>query len=146
MLIADNRETAGRISVRQHVIKGIQIGLLVSVGAALFSGCSVLNTVGEGMSSTVEGISEATSSSTSDEESAAFIETRFASIRSEAARGEGEHIDSLAKLLGETDRADFARFMKERYADLFTGLQQPRELLGRIDRYRGRQAGASQDT
>lgn len=132
--------------MRQRVIKGIQVGLLVSVGAALFSGCSVINTVGEGVSSTVEGVSALASSTTPDGESTAFIETRFASIRSEAARGEGEHLDSLAKLLGETDRADFARFMKERYGDLFTGLQQPRELLGRIDRYRGRQAGASKDT
>lgn len=131
--------------MRQRAIKAIRIGLLVSVAGALFSGCSVLNTVGEGLTSTVEGVSKVTSSTTSDEESAAFVETRFASIRSDAARGEGEHLDSLAKLLGETDRADFARFMKERYSDLFTGLQQPRELLGRINRYRGRHADESKD-
>jgi hypothetical protein len=132
--------------VKRHVIKGIRIGLLVSVGAALISSCSVINTVGEGVSSTVEGISAISSSTTPDGKSAAFVEERFASIRSEAARGEGEHLDTLAKLLGEPDRADFARFMKERYDDLFTGLQQPRELLARIDRYRGRPAGASKDT
>ena len=132
--------------MRRQAIKGILIGSLVSAGAALFSGCSVINTVGEGVSSTVEGVSKIASSTTPDGESAAFIETRFASIRSEAARGEGEHLDSLAKLLGEADRADFARFMKEHYRDLFTGLREPRELLGRIDRYRGRPAGASKDT
>lgn len=128
--------------MKQDVIKAIRIGLLVSVTGAVVSGCSIINTVGDGLSSTVEGITDVTSSSTSDEASASFVETRFASIRTEAARGEGENLDSLAKLLGETDRADFARFMKERYGELFTGLQQPRELLARIDRYRGTKTGA----
>lgn len=126
--------------MKQHAIKGIGMGLLVSVAGLFLGGCSVVETVSDGVSSTVDGMSKVTSSTTSsDEKSAKFVETRFASIRSEAARGEGEHLDSLAKLLGETDRTDFARFMKEHYAVLFTGLEQPRELLARIDRYRGRQ-------
>ena len=83
-------------------------------------------------------ITDGTSSTTGDEKTASFVESRFTAISTEAARGEGEHLDSLARLLGETDRADFARFMKERYADLFTGLEQPRELLTRIEQYRGR--------
>lgn len=128
--------------MKQRVIKGIRIGLAGIVAAVLVGGCSVINTVGEGLTSTVEGISKVTSSTTPDGDSASFVETRFASIRAEAARGEGEHLDSLAKLLGEADRTAFARFMKERYSDLFTGLQQPRELLTRIDHYRGRQASA----
>jgi nucleoid-associated protein YejK len=130
--------------MKRHV-KGIRIGLLVSVISALLSGCSVIETVSDGLHSTLDGVSKVASSTTPDEKSAAFVETRFASIRSEAARGEGEHLDSLAKLLGETDRADFARFMKERYADLFSGLERPRELLARIDRYRGRRADTSTD-
>ncbi|HEY8553370.1 MAG TPA: DUF3015 family protein [Burkholderiales bacterium] len=106
------------------------------VAALLLGGCSIINTVGEGLSSTVEGLSATTSSTTPDSGSAAFVETRFAAIRAEAARGEGEHLDSLAKLLGEPDRAAFARFMHARYAELFEGLEEPRELLSRIDRYR----------
>ena len=128
--------------MKQGVINAIRIGLLVSVTGAVVSGCSIINTVGDGLSSSVEGITDVTSSSTSDEASASFVETRFASIRTEAARGEGENLDSLARLLGEPDRADFARFMQKRYGELFTGLQQPRELLARIDRYRGTQTGA----
>jgi hypothetical protein len=131
--------------MRQHLIKGIRIVLLVSVAGVLCGGCAILNTVGEGMTSAVNGVSKVTSSTTPDDKSAAFVETRFASIRSEAARGEGEHLDSLATLLGETDRTDFARFMKERYGDLFIGLQQPRDLLSRISRYRGEQVSTSKD-
>lgn len=123
-------------------IEYVRSALVVSLLGLLLGACSVINTVGEGLSSTVEGITNVTSSTTSDDKSASFIEDRFASIRAEAARGEGENLDSLAKLLGETDRADFARFMKARYADLFTDLEQPRDLLSRIDRYRGRRAGA----
>lgn len=132
--------------MRQNRIKAIRMGLLaLAAGSVVFSGCSVLETVTDGMSSTVEGITNVTGSTTPDEKTASFVDNRFASIRSEAARGEGEHLDSLAKMLGETDRAEFARFMKERYADLFTGLEQPRQLLVRIDRYRGRHAGAPKD-
>lgn len=130
----------------RYGIKGILVASFVSLGAALFSGCSVINTVGDGVSSTVEGISAVTSSTSDERQSAAFVETRFAAIRAEASRGEGEHLDSLATLLGETDRAGFARFMKNHYSELFTGIEQPRELLARIDRYRGREAGTPAGT
>lgn len=130
----------------RYGIKGVLVGSLVSVSVAFLGGCTVINTVSEGVGSTVQGISAVTSSSTPDGESMAFIETRFASIRAEASRGEGEHLDSLADLLGETDRVEFARFMKEYYSELFIGLEQPRELLVRIDYYRGRRAQASAGT
>ncbi|MFL6655736.1 MAG: DUF3015 family protein [Sulfurifustis sp.] len=124
-------------------VKALRMALLGSVAGVLLGGCSVINTVTDGVSSTVEGVTKVTSSTSGDEKSAAFIENRFAAIRSEAARGEGEHLDSLAKLRGETDRVEFARFMKEHYDELFTGLEQPRELLTRIVRYRGRPAGSN---
>lgn len=122
----------------RHKIRSILAGALAFLGAAAFSGCTVINSVSEGVGSTLQGVSAVTSSTTPDSESTAFVETRFASIRAEASRGEGEHLDSLAKLLGETDRAGFARFMKEHYAQLFTGLERPRDLLARIDLHRGR--------
>lgn len=127
--------------MKTGVMDAIRIGLLVAVAGTIFSGCSIINTASEGVGT----ITDFTSSTTSDEQSAAFVETRFASIRAQAARGEGEDLDSLATLRGETDRAEFARFMKQRYGELFVGLEQPRELLVRLDRYRGRKAGA-QDT
>lgn len=115
-------------------INVVRIGLMVVVAGGILSGCSILNTASEGIGS----VTDVTSSTTSDEKSAAFVDKRFAAIRAQAARGEGEDLDSLATLRGETDRAAFARFMKERYGDLFTGLEQPRELLVRLDRFRGR--------
>jgi hypothetical protein len=127
---------------RDFIIKAIEIGL---VTAPLLGGCSVLQTVTNGVSSTVDGMTNVTSSSTSDQQSSAFVETRFAAIRSEAARGAGEDLDSLAKLLGEPDRVAFARFMKERYTDLFTGLREPRELLARIHHFRSPRPGVSSD-
>lgn len=130
--------------MKKH-LKSIRVGLLAATAGALLGGCSIINTATDGVSSTVEGVTNVTSSTSSDERSAAFVENRFASIRSEAARGEGEHLDSLAKLRGEPDRAEFARFMKERYDELFTGLEQPRDLLTRINRYRGRAAGTPTD-
>lgn len=127
--------------MKAGVMDTVRIGLLVAVAGSAFSGCSIINTASEGVGS----VTDVVSSTTSDGQSAAFVETRFASIRAQAARGEGEDLDSLARLRGETDSAEFARFMKERYGELFVGLEQPRELLARLDRYRGRKAGA-QDT
>jgi hypothetical protein len=120
----------------------IRSAMLVPVLGLLLGGCSVINTVADGVSSTVNGITDATRSTTSDDKSASFIENRFAAIRAEAARGGGENLDSLADLLGETDRADFARFMHARYAELFTGLAEPRELRTRIESYRTRDGAA----
>lgn len=127
---------------RDFIVKAVGIGL---VAAPLLGGCSVLQTVTDGVGSTVDGMTNVTSSTTSDEQSSAFVETRFAAIRSEAAHGAGEDLDSLARLLGETDRVAFARFMKERYTDLFTGLKEPRDLLGRIHYFRGPRPGTSSD-
>lgn len=129
---------------RQIIIKAIGIGLLVA--GPLLGGCSVLETVSDGVGSTVDGVTKVTGSTTPEEKSAAFVQTRFAAIRSEAARGAGEDLDSLAKLLGETDRADFARFMKVHYAELFSGLKEPRELVARIHHFRGQRAGAPKAT
>ena len=80
-----------------------------------------------------------TSSASTDNKSA-FVESRFAAIRYDAARGYGENLDTLATLLGEPDRAEFARWMKAHYGDLFVGLDTPSELLARIETQRGRES------
>lgn len=129
--------------MKRHLIGIVRVGLLVA--GPLLVGCSVVETVTDGVGSTVDAMTNVTSSTTSDEKSSAFVETRFASIRSQAAQGAGEDLDSLAKLLGEADRADFARFMKQHYAVLFTGLKAPGELLVRIHYFRDQQADASND-
>lgn len=62
-------------------IEYVRSALVVSLLGLLLGACSVINTVGEGLSSTVEGITNVTSSTTSDDKSASFIEDRFASDR-----------------------------------------------------------------
>ena len=87
--------------------------------------------------------SSQTSSYTTDgfeDDKAAFVESRFDAIRYDAARGYGENLDTLATLLGEPDRAEFARWMKAHFGDLFVGLDTPSELLVRIEAQRSRES------
>jgi hypothetical protein len=109
--------------------------VLISLG-----GCTFIATTTNGITNSVESVSDATSSTTDkiSGKDAAFVETRFAAIRSDAARGYGENLDSLAVLLGEQDRAEFAGWMKQNYAMLFSDLSAPRELLARIESHLGR--------
>ena len=106
----------------------------------LLGGCSMIATTTNGITNSVESVTDATSS-TSDKmsgKSSKFVETRYAAIRYDAARGYGENLDSLAQLLGETDRAEFAGWMKQNYALLFADQPAPSELLARIESRRGR--------
>jgi PBP1b-binding outer membrane lipoprotein LpoB len=103
------------------------------------AGCSFFTTTTDSVTSAVNSVTDTISSTTGNGKSAStFVDTRFAAIRFEAAKGEGEHLDSLAQLLGEQDRADFARFMQDNYAQLFTDLDTPQELLARIEQRRPR--------
>jgi len=61
-----------------------------------------------------------------------FVDVRIASIRQEAAAGEGENLDALAKLMGRTDTDAFSGWMQAHYDELFVGLGQPAELISRI--------------
>jgi hypothetical protein len=101
------------------------------------TGCSMFTTTTDGVTSAFNSVTDTISSTTGSKSAGAFVGTRFAAIRFEAAKGEGEHLDSLAQLLGETDRPAFARFMKDNYARLFEGLSEPQELVSRIELYRG---------
>lgn len=103
------------------------------------AGCSLFTTTTDTTTSAINSITDATSSTTDDSKKAEnFVNVRFAAIRSEAARGEGEHLDTLAHLRGEPSRAEFARFMKDNYAQLFSGLNEPRQLVSRIEQLRPR--------
>jgi hypothetical protein len=101
------------------------------------TGCSIFISTSDGVTSAINSVTDSISSTTDSKSTNAFIGARFAAIRFEAAKGEGEHLDSLAQLLGETDRPAFARFMKDNYASLFEGLSEPQELVSRIELYRG---------
>lgn len=61
-----------------------------------------------------------------------FVDTRIASIQKEAAHGEGENLNALAELMGKTDKKAFSNFVHENYDALFDNLEQPGELISRI--------------
>mgnify|MGYP005845455693 CR=1 FL=1 len=109
----------------------------------VLSACSALSTTTDGIAAGFGSTTDATGSTTPDGKSAAgarpeaFVRHRFEAIRFEAARGEGENIETLAMLLGERDRAGFGQWMKRHYATLFADLRQPVDLLTRIERGRG---------
>ena len=120
---------------------GVRQVLGLVVLSAFLGGCSMIGTTTNGVSSTVGSIGDATSSTTGAFKGgkSAFVESRFAAIRYDAARGYGENLDTLATLLGEPDRAEFARWMKVHYGELFMDLDTPSELLVRIEARRSRE-------
>ena len=120
---------------------GVRQVLGFVVLSAFLGGCSGFGTTTSGISSTVNSISDTTSSTTDSfgGDKSAFVESRFAAIRYDAARGYGENIETLATLLGESDRAEFGHWMKLHYGELFTDLNTPSELLVRIEARRSRQ-------
>lgn len=121
---------------------GIRRVLGFVVLSAFMGGCSFVATTTNGVSSTVNAISDVTSSTTDafKGDKSAFVESRFAAVRYDAARGYGENLDTLAALLGEPDRAEFARWMKAHYGELFVDLDAPSELLVRIETRRSRES------
>ncbi len=117
----------------------LALAVLVALG-----GCSLFTSTTDGIAAGFGSTTDASGSTTPDSKSArgvqaeAFVRERFEAIRFEAARGGGENIDALAMLLGESDRAQFGRWMKQNYAGLFRDLEQPVELLVRIEARRAR--------
>ncbi len=68
-----------------------------------------------------------------------FIDVRFASIQKEAAAGEGENLEALAHLMGKKDKAAFSGWIQANYEALFTGLEQPTQLISRIEKISAQQ-------
>ena len=62
-----------------------------------------------------------------------FVDVRIASIKKEAAAGQGENLDALAQLMGKEDKQAFSGWMQVNYDVLFNDLQQPKELISRIE-------------
>ena len=62
-----------------------------------------------------------------------FVDVRIASIKKEAAAGEGENLEALAQLMGKQDKQAFSGWMQVNYDALFNNLEQPNELISRIE-------------
>ncbi|MBT4836730.1 MAG: DUF3015 family protein [Methylococcales bacterium] len=56
-----------------------------------------------------------------------FVNDRYIAIRSEAARGYGEHLDVLAQMTG-TDHLKLSQWMKQNYNQLFSSAN-PQQLI-----------------
>ena len=100
----------------------------IAVAAAILasmSACSITDTT-----STTSGSVDAV---TPDVTLNRFVDVRIASIKQEAAAGEGENLDALARLMGKADTDAFSGWMQVHYDALFDGLEQPSELISRIE-------------
>lgn len=99
--------------------------VLVAAMLASMQACTITDTT-----STTSGSVDAV---TPDISLNRFVDVRIASIRKEAATGQGENLVVLAKLMNRTDTDAFASLMHEHYDELFNNLQQPIELISRIN-------------
>ena len=62
-----------------------------------------------------------------------FVDVRIATIKKEAAAGEGENLNALARLMGKEDKTAFSDWMQANYSELFNELERPTELISRIE-------------
>ena len=101
------------------------ISSIIVVSALLgVSACSII----DGTSTTSSSVDTVTPDVTLNR----FVDVRIASIKKEAAAGEGENLEALANLMGKQDKAAFSGWMQTNYDELFNNLQQPTELISRI--------------
>ena len=99
--------------------------LALAASSLMLSACTITD-VTSSTSSTLDTI-------TPDITLNRFVDVRIASIKQEAAAGEGENLDALAQLMGKQDKAAFSGWMQSNYQVLFDDLEQPSQLISRID-------------
>jgi hypothetical protein len=110
----------------------VRLGVILFSAGALLSGCATETTT-DTLQSPTNTVSDVLSSTSPTSSKSAFVNDRFKAIRAEAAKGQGENLDTLAAMLGESDRTEFGRWMQTNYAPLFTDLKRPDDLLTRIE-------------
>ena len=101
----------------------------VLVSAAILLSLSACTGITEVTSSTSSTLDAVTPDVTLNE----FVNKRFVAIRHDAANGGGENIDALAQLMGKKDTRAFAKHMKTNFDTIFTNIDQPAEILARIE-------------
>lgn len=100
--------------------------------AALFTGM-VLAIMGCTTTDITSSTSSTVDTVTPDVTLNRFVDVRIASIKKEAAAGEGENLEALAQLMGKQDKQAFSGWMQVNYDVLFNNLEQPKELISRIE-------------
>ncbi len=101
---------------------------LVSTAAIMLSlsACTAITEVTSSTSSTLDAV-------TPDVTLNEFVSKRYVAIRHDAANGGGEHLDALAQLMGKQDSRDFARLMQANFETIFKDVDQPAEIIARIE-------------
>lgn len=108
-----------RNTIKPLMIAGIISGL---------SACTAITDITSSTSSTLDTV-------TPDVTLNRFVDQRYVAIRKDAATGSGENIEALAELMGRQDKQAFASWMQDNYDNLFSGLDQPVDLVARIEKY-----------
>ena len=124
-----------------------RLGVLAVAGAAT-AGCSQItvtsDTIVNGTSrianattNAVRGTSDATTNATnnyaqSHDARRKFVASQYAMLKSEAARGQGEDLDTLAYMMDAQDKQAFSQTVQAHYASLFSGEQNADAFLSRL--------------
>ena len=111
----------------------MRANLLVNKAISGLSLVAVLSITGCTMTDVTSSTSGTLDTVTPDVSLNKFVDVRLASIQQEAAQGQGENLDALASLLGKTDKPAFSRWMHKNYDALFLGLEEPHQLISRIE-------------
>ena len=110
--------------IHQVCIRSLS-SLALATGLLILSACTITDVT----SSTSDTLDAVTPDITLNR----FVDVRIAAIQQEAAAGEGENLEALAQLMGQQDKAAFADWMQSNYQVLFDELEQPAQLISRID-------------
>lgn len=100
--------------------------LIVSSFLAGMSACTAFTEISSSISSTSDAV-------TPDITLNEFVNKRYVAIRRDAANGQGENLDALAQLLGESDKGAFAVKMKTNFDSIFMDVEEPAEIISRIE-------------
>lgn len=122
--------------------------LILAAAMIPLAGCSGLMVTTNSIAEATHQSSRMSSDSTRSDDAALdahsatrFVDTDIDAIRTEAARGYGDEVQTLAVLMHEPHPARFGRWMQRHYQALFVGLARPTDLLRRIRHLRaGREA------
>lgn len=122
----------------------------MALGLIALAGCSAItsttNTTADAAHTVAHGVSvssRGTTNSAADEpadtpgaQARAYLQSQMPQIRREAARGRGEHIDALARLMSDdaapVDSANLGAWMQAHYDTLFAGHTSAQRLMNDI--------------
>ncbi len=107
-------------------MKTLNITILSAILAGSLSACTAITDITSSTSSTLDAV-------TPDVTVNEFVSKRYIAIRHEAAKGEGEHINALAQLMGNKDSSVFGSQLQTNFKQIFTNVDQPTDIIARIE-------------